>query len=166
MVGATMHLSSILRDINVSYSEQLQRIVQEYRDAGQSWPATPNEMAAWAIEQEKWSPQRIDLVKQCARQISQAMREEYITDPQGRSVRAKHCRRVEQTTFWDDIRTADREHMEVSFTQRRHHIFGECRQLRTDVCSYNENVCQDDPIQMSFDFTRDLEEADAIAVEA
>lgn len=147
----------------MSYSEQLQKIVQEFRDAGQLWPASPNDIAAWAIEQKKWLPQRVDLVQQCARQISQAMREEYITDPQGRSVRAKHCRRVEQTTLWDDIRTADKNHMEIAFQQRRQHIFGECRQLNTDVDSFNENRSPDNPIQMSFDFTRDLEEMEALA---
>ena len=40
------------------------------------------------------------------------MREEYITGPDGKPVRAKHAARVSegdtQTTFWADIRTAPR----------------------------------------------------------
>ena len=146
----------------MSYTKQLQRIVREYRDAGQPWPASPDDIAGWAIERERWSPQRVDLIKQCARQISQAMGEEQIRDPQGRSVRAKHCRRFESGTLWDDYRTATREHMEISFSHRRQHVFGECRQLKTDVDSYNQNINPGEPIQMSLDFTADIAEYEAV----
>lgn len=36
----------------------------------------------------------------------------------------------------------------------------DCRQLRQDVDSYNENYNKSIPIQMVFDFTEDLEELD------
>ena len=95
------------------------------------------------------------------------MREEYITHPQGRRVRAKHAARFmqgeKQITFWGDIRTASREHMDVAFKQRREQIVGDCRQLKTDVDSYNENENDAGPIQMIFDFTLDLEELRAVA---
>jgi hypothetical protein len=63
-----------------------------------------------------------------------------------------------QTTLWADIRTAPRKHMEMAFRQRRGQILGECRQLKSDVDSYNENVTPGHPIPMSFNFTYDLEE--------
>lgn len=150
----------------MSYTEQLQHIVQQYINSGHSWPVSPDDIAAWAIEKGKWSPQRADIIKQCARQVSQAMREEYITDPQGRRVRAKHALRVEkdgrQASLWTDIRRATRKKMEISFQQRRQHIVGECRQLKTDLDSYNENLNPGEPIQMVFDFTYDLEEMEAL----
>jgi hypothetical protein len=94
--------------------------------------------------------------------LGRAMRAEHIIDPQGRSVRAKHAARVvldgEQITVWDDIRTAAHEHMERSFRQRRQLILGECRQLKVDVDSYNENRMPDRPVQMILDFTLDLAE--------
>ena len=37
-----------------------------------------------------WAPQPSALIRQCAEELSRAMREEYVTDPQGRRVRAKH----------------------------------------------------------------------------
>ena len=37
--------------------------------------------------------------------------------------------------------------------QRRHQIVGDCRQLKMDVDSYNQNRTPDQPIQMIFDFT-------------
>ncbi len=147
-----------------AYSEQMQRIVRDYMADGQEWPATTREIAAWAITRKRWEPQRSALIDQCAEQLARAMREEYITDSQGRTVRAKHAARIErdaqQLVLWADIRTASREHMEIAFQQRRQQIVGDCRQLKTDVDSYNDNGNSGRPIQMIFDFTDDLAELD------
>ena len=95
------------------------------------------------------------------------MREEYITDPQGRTVRAKHVARVErsgeQIALWADIRTANRQHMEIAFQQRRQQIVGDCRQLKADVDSYNENRNPGPPVQLVLDFTADVQEMEVIA---
>ena len=66
----------------------------------------------------------------------------------------------EQITLWDDIRTATPKHMEIAFQQRRQQVVGDCRQLKTDVDSYNENRKPERPIQIIFDFTFDIEEID------
>lgn len=150
----------------MSYCEQMQRIVSEYQAAGQPWPATSHEMAAWAIDAGRWAPQRAALIDRCAEELSRAMREEYITDAQGRRVRAKHAAKREQNgrqgVFWEDIRNASREHMEIAFQQRRQQIVGDCRQLKADVDSYNENYNRAEAIQMVFDFTEDLAELEAL----
>ena len=95
------------------------------------------------------------------------MREDFITDPQGRRVRAKYAARLSdgkrQQTLWGDIRSASKDHMKVAFQQRRHQIVGDCRQLKADVDSFNDNRVPEQPIQMSFDFTLDLEELEAAA---
>ena len=149
-----------------TYAEHLQAIVARYRAAGQKWPATRKELAVWAIAQNEWRPSRASLVAQCSEELARAMREEYITDNQGRRVPAKHAARIadghKQRTLWADIRTADPEHMKVAFGQRRQQIVGDCRQLKMDVDSYNENAGRRDPVQLSFDFTRDLEELEAL----
>lgn len=146
----------------MTYKEQLQNIVSEYRSAGQPWPATAHEMAVWAIESGRWHPQRSAMLRKCAEEISDAMREEYITDEQGRRVRSKHVARYgegpSQVPLWADIRTATREHMEIAFQQRRQQILGDCRQLKTDVDSYNDNYNDGEALQMVFDFTDDLAE--------
>ena len=151
-----------------SFTEQLQRIVTRYREDGQLWPATSRALAAWAIANGLWQPQRMALISQCADQISRALREEYITDQQGRRVRTKHPARVdrdgEQLVLWDDIRTASRGHMHGAFQLRRRQIVGDCHQLKSDVDSFNENRSPLHPIQMNFNFTRDLEELEAVRV--
>jgi hypothetical protein len=135
-----------------------QEVVDKYMASGQPWPATTRQMAEWAIQNKVWVPPRGSLVNLCADQLSRAMREEYITDAQGRRVRAKHVVRTEQGNLWDDIRRADHEHMEVAFQQRRNQIVADCLQLKNDVDSYNENRQPASPIQMIFDFTDDLTE--------
>ncbi len=68
-----------------------------------------------------------------------------------------------QSTLLGDIRSAPRQHMRVAFQQRRQQVVGDCRQLKADVDSFNENRSADAPIQMIFDFTLDLEELEAAA---
>ncbi len=149
-----------------TYNEQLQEIVTDYIKDGLEWPATTRQLAGYAIDHRKWRPQRSTLVDRCAEELSRAMREEYIVDPQGRTVRAKHVARVEregkQLMLWADIRSASREHMQMAFQLRRQQIVGDSKQLKADVDSYNENRTRMNPIQMSFDFTPDVMEAEAL----
>lgn len=151
-----------------SYYEQMQEIVTKYIDSEQQWPATTHEIASWAINNHLWASQAMTVINICAEQMARAMREEYIVDPQGRTVRAKHAARVErdgeQLVLWDDIRTASRQHMQIAFQQRRHQIVGDCRQLKADVDSYNENNNEGKPLQMIFDFTLDLVEIEAAKI--
>ena len=104
----------------------------------------------------------------CAEQLARAMREEYIHDPQGRIVRAKHAARVsgKQTVLWGDIRTASREHMVIALQQRRHQVVGDCRQLKADTDSYNENNNPGKPIQLILDFTEDVAELETIKTQS
>lgn len=148
-----------------TYVKQMQTIVAEYRVAGQPWPAQSKDIAAWAIKTGRWELPESAAIRQCAEDISRAMREEYFTDAKGRRVRLKHPvaikRGTEQLVLWDDIRTAPRPHMLTAFQQRRQQIFGDCRQLKKDVDSYNESHVDQPPIQIVFNFKRDLEEDEA-----
>lgn len=150
----------------MSVNDQLQRVVRMYEESGEEVPATANQMAAWAISKGLWSPQPATVIAQCAEQLARAMREEYVTDPQGRRVRAKHVavieRNGEQLALWTDVRNASREHMQISFQQRRQQIVGDCRQLKNDVDSFNDNASANHPINMVFDFTFDLAELELV----
>lgn len=146
----------------ITKREQLQRIVKEYQKSGQPWPAKTADMAKWALDTGRYDLTRPTLERACARELAQAMRQEYFIDPQGRRVRAKHPARImkcgEQLMLWHDIRTAPRGHMEIAFKQRRRRIELECRQVKTDADSYNDAHPEEFPIQMVLDFTRDIEE--------
>lgn len=148
----------------MTFHEEMQAIANRYMNSGESWPASIEQIAEWAIKHKLWVPQARSLVRLCAEQLSEAMRMEYFTDPQGRRVRAKHCARItkhgKQLVLWDDLRTATHKHMEVSFQQRRQQVFGDCHQLKIDVDSYNQNRKPAKQIEIIFDFTKDLQEAE------
>jgi hypothetical protein len=146
-----------------SYSKQMQKIVEEYRASGEPWPSTAKIMAAWAINTGRWELPASAAINKCAEDIAAAMREEYFVDRKGRRVRLLHpvqTRSVdgEQMTLWDDMRTAPRSHMHLSFQQKRKGIFWDCHQLKDDVDSYNDAHPHEEQIEIVFDFTMDLAE--------
>lgn len=145
-----------------TYSEQLQALAARYQgDTGRA-VFTAKEVGAWALDNSLWQPHRDSILRHFSDDLSRALREQYITDPQGRRVRAKHVLRPEgeQPGLWADIRTATRQHMVIAFQQRRMQIVADCRQLKVDVDSYNDNQNTGVPIQMVFNFNLDLEELD------
>jgi hypothetical protein len=149
------------------YWKQMQKIVEDYRLAGEPWPASSKTMASWAIRTGRWELPASAAINRCAEDLAEAMRQEYFVDEQGRRVRLLHPAQKyvsgEQMTLWDDIRTAPRSHMQLSFQQNRKRIFWDCHQLKVDVDSYNDAHSSEEPIQMVFDFTMDLAEHEAAA---
>jgi hypothetical protein len=154
-----------------TFNEQMQQLYHKYRDevAGEG-PINLRLVADWMIKNGHWRPQPDALVRQCSDQLATALRDEYYTDPQGRRVRTNHAVRIqpkekgEQSHLWDDIRTAGRDHMELSFQQRRQGIVFDCQKLMIDAASFNQNgdLGTDGPIQLSFNFAADLAELDSL----
>jgi hypothetical protein len=149
-------------------TEFLQSIVEDYRASGADWPTTSKNIAAWAIRESHWKPRHTNLISQCAAEIAAAMRQEFFTDPQGRRVRRKHAFRdvkelpdgtCEQTFLWIDVREDNHEQVEMAFQYGRKLIIGDCKQLKTDVDSYNDNNPHGRYVEVDFDFTPDIEEA-------
>lgn len=147
-------------------SEMLQDIVNDYIADGQEWPADRRTIAAWAVANRRWQQQRKSAVDMCAADLAEAMRQEMETDPQGRTVRAKHCAKITekdesgklvQKTLWFD-RDAPPNLMHISLQQRRKAILGDNRQLKTDQDSYNDNNKYGAQIQLSFNYEEDLHE--------
>jgi hypothetical protein len=145
-----------------NYNEQMQSIWRKYEKECPKSQASVKEVVALAIKEKLWEPRKSDSIKQCATDLSKALREEYRVDNKGRKYRAKHASRTMvnsvQFTLWADIDTAPRIHMEKAFAQRRKQVFGDCLQLKTDVDCYNDLHSQEEPIQMIIDFTQDVEE--------
>ena len=87
-----------------TYIKQMQDIVTQYRLAGQPWPAQSKAIGAWAIANKLWNLHPSAALAKCTEDISRAMREEFVTDRQGRRVRVKHPVAVrrdgEQMVLW------------------------------------------------------------------
>lgn len=143
-----------------SYNEQMQALANDYQFATGNVTFTLKDLGAWAIQEGKWEPGNDAILRQFCEDMGRALREEYIRDPQGRRVRAKHAIRAEGETgfLWADIHTAPREHMVVAFDQRRDQIVADCAQLKKDIESYNQNQNTGDLIQLSLNFARDVRE--------
>ena len=151
--------------IKKSKRERLQELVEQYRDEEHVDSVTLEEAAAWIIRQKHWQPRirkQMDILKD---ELRHALREEYITDPQGRRVRRKHAQKTyrilddgkrKQSVFWHDIETATRPQMQAAAQQRRQGVVMDCKQLKQDVDSYNENYNKSVPIKLLWDFTDDL----------
>jgi hypothetical protein len=149
----------------MTYVKQMQRIVDEYRLSRLPWPTSAKVIADWAITSGRWELPAAAMRRRCADDIASAMREEYMTDRKGRRVRLLHPAPLQtegQTEMiWDDIRTASRDHMQVSFQHRRKGIVGDCRQMKVDVDSFNDAHPESEQIEIVFDFTMDLAELEA-----
>ena len=148
-----------------TFNEQLVKIVEDYRAAGRPWPASAEQIAEWAVEQDRFQLTRGMAISQCKEKIARAMRLEHLKDRKGRSIRRYYAARLPENgqlvMKWDDL-NAERPFMEVSTANRRNQILGECHQLKNDVDSYNERRCPEEPIQVEFNFTVDLEELEQL----
>ncbi|MGH6946319.1 MAG: hypothetical protein ACREDZ_03245 [Kiloniellales bacterium] len=148
-----------------NFNEQLVTIVEDYRAAGLAWPASAEQIAEWAVAHDRYELTRGMAVSQCKEKVARAMRLEHVRDRRGISVRKYYAARIREggqlVMRWDDW-NAERPFMEVATANRRNQILGECRQLKNDVDSYNERHCPDQPIQIEFNFSVDLEELEQL----
>jgi len=145
-----------------TYAEQMQQIFSRYQAEFGEEPADPHDVAEWAIRNGQWQPRPSDIRDRFAKDLSDALRQEFRTDTKGRNYRAKHAVRLKkngkQMSLWADIDSAPRRHMEKAFGQRRRQIVGDCYQLRQDVDHYNDTNPETEGLQLILDFTDDVEE--------
>ena len=146
----------------MNYHQQMQAIFKKYQDQVSADPTDLRDVAAWAVREKLWEPRASDIYARFAGDMADALREEYRTDRAGRRYRAKHAVRKtvdgKQMSFWADIDSAPRAHMEKAFGQRRNQVVGDCYQLRVDVDHYNEVHQESQPYNLVLDFTDDVAE--------
>ncbi len=106
-------------------NDQLIRIVEDYRAAGNDWPASREKIAEWAVVNERYQLTRGMAVAQCAEKISRAMGLEHVKDKKGRSVRKYYAARIRENgqlvMKWDDL-DAERPFMEIAAANRRNQV--------------------------------------------
>jgi hypothetical protein len=144
-------------------NELLQQIWHNYDAKQDHKPTSAREAVEWAVKEGVLELPDIDPYDVLAGQMSNALRDEYQTDNQGRRYRVNHAVRVTkggvQYTFWAAMGYAPHEHMERAFTQRREQIVGDNVQLKTDVDVYNDmNRGKRPEIQLVLDYTEDVAE--------
>lgn len=99
--------------------KQALRIISDYKRKHGVDIVDLDEVTLWAIAEKRWVPQESALRKQCRELLARALREERVTDPQGRRIRKYHAVRQEKNGntlwLWGDIDTVTHNHMRVSF---------------------------------------------------
>src|SRR5215475_6173509 len=78
-----------------TFNEQLVRIVEDYRADEQPWPATREQIAEWAVANDRYQLTRGMAVRQCAEKIGRAMGLEHVRD-KNRSVRKYYAARIRE----------------------------------------------------------------------
>jgi len=146
----------------IPLNEALQKHADEYVAETGIIEFSIADLSEWALNTGRYDPPKDLVRKKCREEYSRALREQYITGHDGQPVRAKHVRRVkrgdEQLYLWADIRVASRSRMLASLGQRREQVAGECRQIDRDKTHWNHLNPSENPIQIVFDFTDDVEE--------
>lgn len=153
-----------------AYSDQIRRYIKQYqKEHPGEGVVDAHAIAEWAYKKGLHKPTFTAVVTLIAREVAQAMREEYRTDAQGRRYRAKHAATEKANgktlSLWADIDdpNAPHEHFVKSFAQRRQQIVGDCFQLKTDADVYNDRRQPSEMIQILLDFTLDVEEQEHVA---
>jgi hypothetical protein len=145
-----------------SRGDFLRKLLNDYIAVHGDGPVDFSDVFRWARTHKLWEPPLRTLSNIFKREIAQAARQEYYTDPQGRKVRKKHAvvvtERETQRSLWADILSAPPDHMRLSLQQRRRGALGEVIQTKTDMDSYNDNNAYGAHLEMSFNFDEDLAE--------
>ncbi len=133
--------------------------IQRFEKEHNRKPFDLHEVYRWVRDNKLWFPP-LDLAeRKFIEEVSQDLREEYITDETGERVRFYHAvTRGRQGTLWANLATGPKDHLIEGFAQRRKQSLGDCRQLKSDIEYCNRNRFADSPIQMSFNFDADLAE--------
>lgn len=143
--------------------EYFQKAVHAYMQEFGVTEVDPDEVAKWMCDTRKYEETPYSIVKRCKQELSRAMKDEMIVDPQGRDVRRMHCIRFrvagETKSLWAPIYDAKPEHMRLSLQQRRRGIRGEVLQHHTDFTSYNDNNNSGAQLELfDYDFNKDVAE--------
>ena len=102
------------------FNSRMQEYVEEYRRKIGDGELEPIDIAEWIISEKGYEPTMQEKVILCAREVSRAMRTQFMTDPDGNRVRRKYAvrRLVTQADgsqkmmpFWCDIDIATPQFM-------------------------------------------------------
>ncbi len=147
-----------------SRNDLLPAIFNEYCSVHGIQTADLYSVFIWALENKKWEASTRSLWSQFRQEMSRALCEDRIVDPQGRSVRRYHAAKTEDGEnsgyLWGAIFEAPPDHMQRSLQQRRHRIAKMTIRHKQDTDSYNDNNVHGAQLSFEYDFRADIEESE------
>ncbi len=139
-------------------------LIEQYKKQHSVEEVDTAAVAHWALTNGYWTRPPMDPETILRKELSQALRGEYITDVQGREVRKNHPVRITQEdgkslVVWAALHTAREGHMKISMSQRRNGVLADCKQMAIDYDSYNDNnIYRVTLPPISYNFDPDIEE--------
>ena len=142
--------------------EEMQALSRYYKQVTGETEVDMRKIAEFAVKEMGWQlPPPVDPMETLTKRLSRAAREEIRHDKEtGEPYRVNHAvARVDgtgQRVFWVDIDEAPRSFMEKSLVKRREQMVGDAVQLSLDQEHWNRIHPNEEPIQLQFDLTFDL----------
>lgn len=150
----------------MNYKEQMLGLWDAYADIMGGEALSTMDFAQWAVRGGQWHPKPQEVVKRCAADMADALRDELRIDEFGIIYRGKICVRTSesgvQLTLWQDSDLAAPTFVEKSFHQRRRGVADVCFQLKSDYDHFNLTRNPEIKLQLSLDFTDDVAEREAL----
>ncbi len=164
-MGAATGIARVRRD-----NKQMDFIFAAYRKAHpkEGPDISPDAVADWAAPQtDLWNPKPISRRDRLRRQLARSLQEKYITDDQGREVRANHPifrdvltpEGVKRRAYYYPLFDAPGPIARQFFSWRRNHALGEVVQQSLDFGSWLDNNKFHDTLDRpDYNFNIDLDE--------
>lgn len=147
-----------------SRNDLLLAIFNEYCIVHGTQTAELRDVFGWALNNNRWEATKKSLWSQFRQEMSRALCEDRIVDPQGRSVRRYHAAKTDADGnagyLWGAIFDSPPDHMQSSLQQRRQRIAKMTIRHKQDTDSYNENNIHGAQLYFEYDFTADIEESE------
>jgi hypothetical protein len=139
-----------------------QRVIRQYKDETGKTEVIMREVAKYAVSKGWPLPTPKDPIDVLAEGFSKAARDEIRHDTKtGNPYRANHAIPVTQGKvqmhLWIDIDEASRKQMEMSLVMRRDQMLSDGLQLTHDQDHWNRINPNEEPIQLSLDFSEEIE---------
>lgn len=150
-------------------SKRMLFLREKYLEAhpSESVPVDPKKVADWAYDEGLWVPKNVHPKEVLRRKLCRAFRHEYMTDPQGREVRANYAVVEEEMTedgpkrrakFYPNFK-APPEVARQSLALDRKTALATVMQMTIDFDSYNDNNEFGVTLEpLDLDFNKDIEE--------
>ena len=157
-------MTSVLSARSQRASRKMVFLLDKYKQAfpNEPLPIDPRRVALWAYDQGLWRPLETDPREVLRRKLCRALRYQYITDPQGREVRANYSTVEEDMTpegpkrqsKWYPIFKAPPEVARQALALDRRQALATVQQMVLDFDSYNDNNefgAVLEPLDLAFD---------------
>lgn len=148
----------------LSRREHIQQIIRKWEAEHPGETIDFEVVAAEAIRTRAWSPRPRSAIRQCARELASAARQDFFPNDTNEPVRRYHAapyRKGDRILYlWEPIDKASETHMRRSAQSRRNGVEADLMQLKRDVSWWNKNNGEGKVIQLDLNFERDAEERD------